>query len=105
MFQPSSFGSSTAWPRLEIGNGSEIPCRAPRMIACRKEIGSKAGGAYIWSRWLEARGVPRDESFGAVDPAGVPARAGAADRVEGEAADHHPGVFGVGVDRDPLAGT
>ena len=33
----------------------------------------------------------------------VPARAGAADGVEGEAGDHHPGVFGVGVDGDPLA--
>src|SRR6201996_9026642 len=44
-----------------------------------------------------------DETFRRVHPAGVPARAGAADRVEGEAADHHPRVFGVGVDRDPLA--
>src|ERR1700744_1100731 len=59
----------------------------------------------MWSRWLEAGRVARDETFRRVDPAGVPARAGAADGVEGEAADHHPGVFGVGVDRDPLAGT
>ena len=34
----------------------------------------------------------------------VPARAGAADGVEGDAGDHHPGVLGVGVDGDPLAG-
>src|ERR1700679_4363422 len=66
-------------------------------------MGSKARRAYIWRRWLEARGMPGNKAFGAVDPAGVPARTGAADRVEGEAADHHPGVFGVGVDRDPLA--
>ena len=33
MFQPNSEGAITAWPRLEIGNGSAIPCRAPRMIA------------------------------------------------------------------------
>ena len=33
----------------------------------------------------------------------MPARAGAADGVEGEAGDDHPGVFGVGVDGDPLA--
>src|ERR1700744_2757602 len=58
----------------------------------------------MWSRWLEAGRVARDETFRRVDPARVPARAGAADGVEGEAADHHPGVFGVGVDRDPLAG-
>src|ERR1700744_2121267 len=57
----------------------------------------------MWSRWLEAGRVARDETFRRVDPAGVPARAGAADRVEGEAADDHPSVFGVGVDRDPLA--
>ena len=33
MFQPNSDGAITAWPRLEIGNGSAIPCTAPRMIA------------------------------------------------------------------------
>src|ERR1700761_737752 len=57
----------------------------------------------MWSRWLEAGRMADYEAFGAVDPAGVPAGAGAADRVEGEAADDHPGVLGVGVDRDPLA--
>ena len=48
--------------------------------------------------------VAGDEAFGRVDRLGVPARAGAADGVEGEAGDDHPGVFGVGVDGDPLAG-
>ena len=33
MFQPNRLGAITAWPRLEIGNGSAIPCRAPRMMA------------------------------------------------------------------------
>src|SRR3954447_7616466 len=50
-----------------------------------------------------ARGVADDEAFGRVDPGVVPARAGTADGVEGDAGDHHPGVFGVGVDGDPLA--
>src|ERR1700712_5581513 len=45
-----------------------------------------------------------DEPFRAVHGRGVPAGAGAADGVEGEAGDDHPGVFGVGVDGDPLAG-
>ena len=48
--------------------------------------------------------VAGDEAFGRVDRRGVPARAGAADGVEGEAGDDHPGVAGVGVDGDPLAG-
>ena len=61
MFQPNRCGSSTAWPRLEIGNGSEIPCRAPRMIACEIEIGSKARRAYM--RELQAGRVPGDETF------------------------------------------
>src|ERR1700760_4326816 len=47
--------------------------------------------------------MARDETFRRVHPARVPARAGAADRVEGEPGDDHPGVFGVRVDRDPLA--
>src|SRR5882757_10142327 len=58
----------------------------------------------MWSR-LEAGGMPDDEAFGRIDRGAVPARAGAADGVEGEAGDDHPGVFGVGVDRDPLART
>src|SRR6201996_7625763 len=47
--------------------------------------------------------VADDEAFGRVDPGVVPARAGAADGVEGDAGDHHPGVLGVGVDGDPGA--
>ena len=33
MFQPNSCGAITPWPRLEIGNGSAMPCRAPSTIA------------------------------------------------------------------------
>src|SRR6202000_729522 len=50
---------------------------------------------------LVAGRVADDEAFGRVDPGVVPARAGAADGVEGDAGDHHPGGLGVGVDRDP----
>src|SRR6476646_683396 len=53
---------------------------------------------------LEACRVAGYEAFRRVDPGVVPARAGAADGVEGDAGDDHPGVAGVGVDRDPLAG-
>src|SRR4051794_1562443 len=48
--------------------------------------------------------VPDHEAFGRVDPGVVPARTGAADGVEGDAGYDHPGVAGVGVDGDPLAG-
>ena len=41
---------------------------------------------------------------GELDPGVVPAGAGAADGVEGDAGDDHPGVAGVGVDGDPAAG-
>src|SRR3954467_3349767 len=50
-------------------------------------------------------GVADDEAFRTVDPGVVPARAGAADGVEGDAGDDHPGMAGIGVDGDPLAGT
>ncbi len=33
MFQPSSCGRITLWPRLEIGNSSENPCSSPSTIA------------------------------------------------------------------------
>ena len=32
-FHPARRGSITAWPRLEIGNGSAIPCVRPRTTA------------------------------------------------------------------------
>src|ERR1700742_3613242 len=65
-------------------------------------MGSKAGGAYMWSS-LEPGRVADDETVRRIDRRGVPAGAGPADRVKGEAGDDHPGVFGVGVDGDPLA--
>ena len=34
MFQPSSLGRITLWPRLEIGNSSLKPCSRPSTIAC-----------------------------------------------------------------------
>src|SRR5947209_7380307 len=40
MFQPTRCGNTTAWPRLEIGNGSAMPCIRPRMTAWKYEIGS-----------------------------------------------------------------
>jgi len=47
MFQPKSYGAITLWPRLEIGKGSAIPCRAPSTIAWKKEMGSiRARAAY-----------------------------------------------------------
>src|SRR6202020_2125153 len=70
------------------------------------EMGSKAPRAYprMIKRGLEPGRVTGDEPFGRVHRRAVPGRAGTADGVEGEAADDHPGVFGVGVDGDPLAG-
>src|SRR5690349_2158334 len=50
---------------------------------------------------LEAGGVPRYEPFRRVGPGVVPAGAGAAAGVEGDAGDDHPGVAGVAVDGDP----
>src|SRR3954447_23433794 len=47
--------------------------------------------------------MPCYEAFRRIDPGVVPAGAGAADGVEGDAGDDHPGVAGVGVDGDPLA--
>src|SRR5262249_13642670 len=73
----------------------------------RLEIGDRfqAGAAYSTgvTKLLIARRMPGDEAFGRIDPGVVPARAGAADGVEGDAGDHHPGVSGIGVDGDPLA--
>src|SRR6478752_3470654 len=39
MFQPSRLGKTTPCPRLEIGNGSAIPCSAPRIAPWRYEMG------------------------------------------------------------------
>ena len=33
MFQPATPGRMTPWPRLEIGNGSAMPCVIPRITA------------------------------------------------------------------------
>ncbi len=40
MFQPSSRGRMTLWPRLEIGNSSANPCSRPSRIAWKYEIGA-----------------------------------------------------------------
>src|SRR5947209_5717712 len=65
MFHPTRCGKTTAWPRLEIGNGSATPCIRPSMTAWKYEIGSwcmkreslRGFGAHVSAR---ARGEPRE---------------------------------------------
>jgi hypothetical protein len=46
--QPNNVGNSTVWPRLEIGNNSETPCRVPSRTAWNVVIKVVAGANTTW---------------------------------------------------------
>ena len=95
--------SSSARSRNSAG-GSKRSTSSSALSSCSRLAMRGTLPARVACSSRPAGRVAGDEAFGRVDRVGVPARAGAADRVEGEAGDDHPGVFGVGVDGDPLAG-
>src|SRR6185312_14685662 len=72
--------------RLQTPSGP--PSLVTRGPDTRSHVPQITGGARGGS---VTGGVADHETFGRVDPGVVPARAGAADRVEGDAGDDHPG--------------
>src|SRR5438132_9661873 len=69
--QPTRAGNSTAWPRLEIGNSSDAPCRSPIAMDWKNVT---AGNAIKRPRRTAAAGGRVGYSRGSLDRAAYVAR-------------------------------